>query len=293
GWTLADTIDRAALGPEAVRTLGLQVLDALAAAHQMGLIHRDIKPTNLLGAGPDRWKVGDFGIAKSVEATDPGLTSTGMVIGTPAYLAPERRAGAPATRSTDLYAVAVVLLEAAIGRRGGPGDASPDGLRRRLAQVEPPARRSLLERATSDDPARRHDSADAMADELRAWDPDAASYGVTAVQGAVGDTVLDAGPERPPSAATRVLGATEKFPSSPEPPSRLHLISGHALLRSRPLQAVAAVIVVALIITVVVLAGHGGSTPPRTSPPPTVATPSSLPPGLDAALRRLQQAVKP
>lgn len=109
-----------------------QVLDALAAAHAIGLVHRDIKPANVLLAGEDRVKVADFGIAKA--ATDPGgwgqaeplpsadRTTTGLVVGTPAYLAPERIDGCPATAAADIYSVAVILYEGLTGRQPFRGE---------------------------------------------------------------------------------------------------------------------------------------------------------------------------
>ena len=127
GRTLADAIDEGPMDPCSVRRMATQVLDALAAAHGAGLIHRDIKPANILVAGPDDWKVADFGIAKGVSTIDPALTATGLVIGTPAYLPPERLAGGQATPSGDLYALGIVLHEALIGDRVKHGDVAPAG----------------------------------------------------------------------------------------------------------------------------------------------------------------------
>ena len=95
GRTLADEVAQGPLDPEAVRRIGVEVLGALEASHQAGILHRDIKPGNVLLAADGRAKVGDFGIAKSTEGLN--LTSTGMIVGTAAYLAPERVAGHPAT----------------------------------------------------------------------------------------------------------------------------------------------------------------------------------------------------
>ena len=140
GRTLADAIDEGPLDPEAVRSLGLQVLDGIDAAHLVGLVHRDIKPSNVLAAGPGSWKVGDFGIAKSIEVTDPSLTSTGLVIGTVAYLPPERLGGAAATPSGDLYAVGAVLYESLLGQRAKRKEGAPAALvpeRPRIGEVRP------------------------------------------------------------------------------------------------------------------------------------------------------------
>ena len=166
--TLADAIDEGLLDPEVVRALGLQ--DGLGrAAHQVGLVHRDIKPSNVLAAGPGAWKVGDFGIAKSAEETDPALTSTGLVIGTVAYLPPERLGGAAATPSGDLYAVGAVLYEALLGQRAGRRDGAPAALvpeRPRIVEIRPglpPDLISVIEQAMASEPSDRFASAAAMA----------------------------------------------------------------------------------------------------------------------------------
>lgn len=169
GRTLADAIDDGPMEPGALRQLGLQILSALGAAHAAGLLHRDIKPANVLSAGPGTWKVGDFGIAKSIEAADPALTATGLIVGTPAYVAPERLAGGSATPGSDLYSVGVVLYEAAIGLRGRGSVSSPSAFGRPLPPLDqvrpglPPDLVASLTRATAPDPGARFGSASEMA----------------------------------------------------------------------------------------------------------------------------------
>src|SRR4051812_25205105 len=123
GRTLADVI---AEGPVSVTWLvpvATGVLSALGAAHAVGIVHRDVKPGNILLTDDGTAKIADFGIAKSAElvsGTASGsvdLTLTGQLIGTPAYLAPERLAGAPATFLSDLYSMGVVLYEALAGEK--------------------------------------------------------------------------------------------------------------------------------------------------------------------------------
>jgi len=99
GETLADRIAAGPVDPEWLRTVMGEVLGALAAAHAGGLVHRDVKPGNILLTADGHAKIADFGIAKSLEGTTrpPDLTGTGLLLGTPAYLAPERIDGAPAT----------------------------------------------------------------------------------------------------------------------------------------------------------------------------------------------------
>src|SRR5437660_8496197 len=85
GRTLATVIEEGPVDQAWLRRVAIEVLAALGAAHAAGIVHRDIKPGNILIDGAGSAKVADFGIAKSVEAGDPGLTRTGMLIGTTAY----------------------------------------------------------------------------------------------------------------------------------------------------------------------------------------------------------------
>ena len=142
-----------------------ETLAALAAAHKFGVLHRDIKPSNILLQDDGHTKISDFGIAKSVdiltgaEVPADDMTLTGMILGTPGYLAPERRSGHPATAQSDIYSVGAVLVEALTGRRAPPGAIPTDEL--------PPRLRDVARRALATDPNQRFPSADAMLHALR------------------------------------------------------------------------------------------------------------------------------
>jgi serine/threonine protein kinase len=175
GETLADRIAGGPQDPEWVRRVAREVLGALGAAHAAGLVHRDVKPGNILITADDHAKITDFGIAKSLEASDGSLelTGTGQLLGTPAYLPPERLDGAPATAKSDLYSLGVVLYEALTGRSPFPGEtpvvtaaAIVAGDYEPLDQARPGLDRGLVNtvnRAMASDPAVRFDSAAAMA----------------------------------------------------------------------------------------------------------------------------------
>lgn len=114
GVTLAELVRRdGPLSPDQAATLLSQVADALAAAHGAGIVHRDVKPSNIL-AGPDgQVKISDFGIARA--QADASLTQTGLVTGSPAYLAPEVASGQLASQASDVWSLGATLFHALAG----------------------------------------------------------------------------------------------------------------------------------------------------------------------------------
>jgi serine/threonine protein kinase len=143
GPTLAELIetDPDRLDPEQVAR---ELLEALRHIHAAGIIHRDVKPQNVLVGADGRTRLTDFGIARPDEAS--GLTTTGQVLGTFQYLAPELRVGEPATVRSDLYAAGVLLREA-LPTAGNPGLAA---LAERLSDPDPEARPSSAAVAMSE-----------------------------------------------------------------------------------------------------------------------------------------------
>ena len=108
-----------------LQRIGREVAAGLAAAHAVGLVHRDVKPANIwLEAGTGRVKLLDFGLAKPTEEadTDANLTDTGAVMGTPHYMSPEQAEGRPVDSRTDLFSLGAVLYHAATGQRPFQGD---------------------------------------------------------------------------------------------------------------------------------------------------------------------------
>ena len=172
GESLAEMLAaRGPLGPAESERIMSAVLSALAAAHGAGIVHRDVKPGNVLLGADGAVKLADFGIAKRLDDAAGDVTVVGDIIGTPKYLAPELVGGAPATPSSDVYAAGVVLFEMLAGRP--PFDADTP-LATALAHRDHPvpdvgALRPVPERlaavvrtAMTKDPAHRFASADAM-----------------------------------------------------------------------------------------------------------------------------------
>lgn len=158
GTTLKDRITAGPLSPGVTAALGADLAHALAHAHQAGIVHRDVKPSNILLDAADRPYLADFGISRLLDATT--RTATGTLIGTAAYLSPEQVLGRPVGRPADVYALGLVLLECLTGRLeydGGPLEAAIARLHRRpvLPHGLPDQLSSLLREMTDLDEQNR------------------------------------------------------------------------------------------------------------------------------------------
>lgn len=112
--------DRGTIDPDTTMRIGLRLLDALEAAHRAGLVHRDVKPSNVLLCDDGRVKIADFGIAKADDQTE--LTREGSLLGTASYLAPEQLTGGDVDARADLYSLGLVMYECLTGRVPFEGD---------------------------------------------------------------------------------------------------------------------------------------------------------------------------
>ncbi|MFV0259838.1 MAG: protein kinase domain-containing protein [Acidimicrobiales bacterium] len=217
GQTLRDILDqRGVLPPSEVIALGVQIAEGLEAAHMAGIVHRDIKPANIMVTPTGEVKVTDFGIAKA--ATDPDLTTTGMLLGTAKYLAPEQVSGERTDPRSDLYSLGVVLFEALTS--SAPFRANTDAATalarlhhdappvRMLAPTVSPALEDVIGRTLARDPRERLPTAAALAAALRrigpagaATDPgDPGDTGVMPLPGASERGITDTAPH--PTTAT-------------------------------------------------------------------------------------------
>ncbi|MGH7517500.1 MAG: protein kinase domain-containing protein [Gemmatimonadales bacterium] len=166
---------RGRLPVDATVSVGKQLCRALEAAHEQGIIHRDVKPQNIVVAPDGLVKVMDFGIARAVERKK-GMTQTGLVVGTPEYMAPEQLMGEPLDPRVDLFAAGVVLYECLTGRRPHDADTpmalvskvltEPVVPAHEVAPEVPVALSLLVARALAKSPAERPRSAAEMYEEL-------------------------------------------------------------------------------------------------------------------------------
>lgn len=289
GRTLHDELAGGPVAKPRLRTLATEILGALGAAHRLGILHRDVKPANVLLDEQGHAKVADFGIAHVSD--DAHHTSTGLVLGTMAYLPPERLAGGAASPAGDLYATGILLFEAATGRAAFRAD-SPLALARdvatKLPTFRPEDRRRLdprfvvaVERAMAKEPADRFASADGMLAALVGADSPAPADPAPTLRART--TVpptrrLPPGPTTAPASG----GATRR--STVERPSR-----------RRPLRltVVAGIVLLALGVgTVMLLDGSGSPTGSGTTDTPSTSSPTGSTRGrFGHALDELDRAI--
>jgi serine/threonine-protein kinase len=163
---------------ERVLRIANQVCEGLEAAHEIGIVHRDIKPGNILIGDKDQTKIVDFGLAAVKHSTLSRLTQSGILVGTPEYISPEQITGADVDGRADLYSLAVVMYEMLTGQQPFSGDHAVNVLFQHLESTAQPLRgflpdlpesvEKLVLLAMSRSPAQRPPSAAAMLDALRA-----------------------------------------------------------------------------------------------------------------------------
>jgi predicted Ser/Thr protein kinase len=249
--------------------LSCEVAEGLAFAHANGLVHRDVKPQNILVNGEGAAKVTDFGIARSLDA-EHGVTLTGTVLGTSTYLSPEQASGQPVTPATDVYSLGVVLWELLTGDVPFPGDNFVSVALRHINE-RPPDLRSVrpdvtprlaaaVRRALAKDAEARFPTMDAFAAELHACLDELAAA----------------------DSASTLVGAAAPIPLRPHPAPRDRTGAGGR--RVLVLTLVGFVVLAAVVASVVGLGdlGGGGSAPRSPGAASTVAPSGSAPVALHA-----------
>jgi hypothetical protein len=288
GPTLAERLRRGPLAPDRCATLGASLAGALAYVHRRGVVHRDVKPANvLLGPGP-RVRLTDFGIAQVLDAS--AATVTGTTLGTAAYMAPEQLAHHRVGAEADVWALGAVLLECMTGQRAFEGTPA-EVVARRLAGAVPspeglPAPwRMLLASMLEPDPARRPEAAE-VSDMLHApafarpWDPRATeALAVAGPHTAVLDAAAAAAPDGSPP--TALAGPPTLAGPPPAPPGRRRRPGDRR--RTAMLLGAVALLVLAVALGAWALVSRPAPARPRrssdttttTAPAPTVATTSA------------------
>jgi hypothetical protein len=201
GPSLAQHMRDGPLEPDDALAILRPLADAVDYLHAQGVIHRDVKPANIMLDPAGRVKLTDLGIASAAQAT--GITSTGTILGTPAYMAPEMFEGDRATDAADVFSVAAIAFELLTGRRAREGG-TPAVIAMRAATEDPPDVRDVWPEATAlaaalgrgmaRDPAERPASATALVGEIEAA-LEETDHGTTA------PAAPPAGPAEPPRAA--------------------------------------------------------------------------------------------
>jgi eukaryotic-like serine/threonine-protein kinase len=170
GETLANVLRRrGALPAEEAAEIAGQVAAGLAHAHAQGLVHRDVKPQNLLVSGDGRVKIADFGVARSDDLSQ--LTQAGTVLGTAAYLSPEQAASSEVGPAADVYSLGVVLYELLTGRTPYRFDSLADLAAPRKPPPPPPALADVVARCLAADPSERPSAAEVERELLRSVEP--------------------------------------------------------------------------------------------------------------------------
>jgi eukaryotic-like serine/threonine-protein kinase len=286
GQSLRDLIEQAPLTPARCIRIVTQVAQALQLAHASGVVHRDIKPDNVMVRDGDRVIVVDFGVAKPVATeivvnaetlagvTDTTLTGAGQIVGTPAYLSPEQARGTDVGAATDQFALAVTAFEAMTGQRPWEGKSpaevvasilrDPPASLRALVPSAPASLEAALVRALAKDPANRHADMASFADALGAAAAD------------ISGASLVMGPSLPvPSPATRAgTVSTNGGQATTAPP---------AVPQRRTWMVVLAMLGLAGVVTFAMRRSQtNDSTPAATKTPSTIACPQFEVTGVDA-----------
>jgi len=281
GEALSALIERErSLPVDKVLDIVAQTAAALHAAHTAGLVHRDIKPGNLLITPDGRVKITDFGIARIADQVP--LTATGQVMGTVQYLSPEQASGKPASPATDIYSLGIVAYEALAGKRPFTGESQ---VAIAMAQINdtppelppsiPEPVRNLVLSCIAKNPRNRPATAQHLARAAQMLRRGDIAGAAAAVPGILSPSVMAAVGTPAPAAATEVLSAAGGPRTRPNP-----IVAPPARKRSNAwlwtLIAVVGVLLIALAIVLVSVLGSGAR--PEPTPEPTGTSTTQPPP---------------
>ncbi|MEY2417357.1 MAG: hypothetical protein QOG90_37 [Actinomycetota bacterium] len=286
GRTLKDELAEGPLAPARATWVARDVLAGLAAAHEIGIVHRDVAPRNILMTETGRAKIADFGIAKAAESQS--VTVVGQVLGTPAYVAPERLRGEPATPAADVYGLGATLYEAVSGKPPFTGDSAVA-----IAQQAVSTRPERLEQLRPDLPL------DLVATIDHAMDPDPAKRPTAEELGAslAGEQELSAETTTIPVAGPLADTGAATVASPVVTPAARTARSWD----ERRVVLATVVIAVAIGLFLLALSDHAGSggtpdraeqtTVPTTAPPPPTTAATRVTSGVRAVVTNAPQVV--
>ncbi len=282
------------LPPRQAARVSAEVAKALHAAHVRGIVHRDVKPSNILVGRDGRVKVADFGIARALNESQ--LTLPGMTMGSVHYFSPEQARGETATQASDIYALGIVLYEALTGQRPFSGDGAAAVALARLTTTPPrpsalragvpAALDQIVQRSMALEPANRYASAASMASALEGWLAEpaagAAGAGAAAVAGVAAGATVASAAARPnvPYAADAYARSAPPAPvatrGTPPPPPPLDGEGDEG--GNSPWAWVAGLLGLGILVIVgflvfrMLTGGGGADASPSTSPSASVAT---------------------
>ena len=295
GPTLRDIVrSDAPLDPAKVIEIGSEIAAGLAAAHQQDLLHRDMKPANVLLTRTGNVKVADFGIARAAHSAREGLTMPGAVVGTATYLSPEQAMGEPLDQRSDVYSLGMVLYEMLAGRTPFTGDTPVAVAYKQVNEIPPPpsvynpdvppSLDGIVMRALAKDRGDRQQSAEGLRAELLDVRFGAAGSDATVVAAGAGAGIA-AGTAAPPAPAdatatsvvagppTSMMGPPTGVesgppPAGPPPMARGPVRRDPAPYRRRQLTLVVvlALAVLAIIVLASLLGGDDTEAAPVTVP---------------------------
>ncbi len=279
GGTLADEIARGPIAPLRSAKIGRVLAEALEYVHGQGLVHRDVKPANVLLGTDGRVRLTDFGIARLVDAAK--VTATGLTVGTASYLSPEQVMGSAVGPKADVYSLGLVLLESLTGRREYPGTAIEVAIARLHRQPEVPSDlpygwSGLLIAMTALDDTRRP-SAQAVARDLARIE----------AGGEATTTVIPAARPVPRADQTAVLRpAPRQVRPEPRPVARPVPVTQPSSSNAWAWALLLVALVAVGIVAALLLNQSSSNNNERGAPPPSISP--ALPQQLQTDLKQLQ-----